>query len=1839
MRGMRLMAAIAILLVVIGSGIAAAQDETQSSGNDPLLSAAPDSEPAPEVVADRTATSQTFRLPNGGLQTRIYQTPINYKDEDGRWKPIEEEFEELPDGGLTNGANAFDVTLPEQLGAEPVRFVRDGQSVSYRLLGSTASLSSVEGNTASYKSQAGVTFDLESLSSGVKESIVLTDKTQSSSFDFELAVSSGLMPSVDDDGSLRVRDQQGKVIAVLPAPTVFDASGSSGPVSYSLTETKQGDWQLTVAVDKAWFNNSNRAWPVTIDPSVVIPKSSLDCSIGKLPAPNGTSSCSWTPGVTLDPVEYNPKEGATSRSLFTWDLSSIPSDASIYGATIGLYAPAAAENTSTVEMLRLTHQWGLKADWTRSQVFFGEEFWTTPGGDYSSGNKAEINTSERGSQAGWWNFSSPSLTDLVSGWFTKTIPNYGVLVKHADETKSECEKTGKCNRRYVAFHAGGYSTTEHPPYLEVNYYPKAPADSKVTSPADGTRSAKRFKLQSKWDHQGVTGVTFQYKTPTRWVDIPTAKVTDQDGQTVKWPLAIEGGAHESPPVYWDAVEALGPGYVTKGNIRAILFGAIGADGHTPAVEVELNRETGGTKDAATSVGPGTVNLLTGNFMVNRTDVSIPGFGSSLEFTRAHSSRDAASGSKSVLGPGWKPGAAVEAAGGAEWRSVKLETATVEEEGEVVSLGEYALLTDLEGYEYAFEKVEGKFLTPPELAGWVLTTSGSTFLLADPEGNTTTFENSSGGNEYLPVSVTQTGGVGNKTKMVYAIVGGNRRLEMIIAPSPGGWCSKENAKTAVGCRSLVFNYKAATTWGAPAELGDRLSTITYYGSPTSSSMSSWNVAQYAYNAEGRLIEQWDPRLAALKEAYSYTSGGQLATITPPGEEPWSFEYGTFEEETPAGRLIAVKRPSLMSEPAFAQTTISYGVPLSGSGAPYDMSPAAVGQWGQEDLPADATAIFPPDQVPSSPPASYSRASIYYLDAEGQQVNMATPSGAGTSAPSITTSEADEFGNVVRELGAQNRLRAMAAGSESVKRSHELETKRLFSVDGNEMHEEWGPLHEVRLESGETVNARLHTIVQYDEGWPGSGVKPHLPTRTTTGASIPGQGIDADQRVIETKYDWTLRQPTETIVDPQGLKLTTRVAYDKDSGLPTERSLPAKPGGGDAHTTKIIYYSSVSNPEDSACSNNPAWANLPCKVKPAAQPGTEGQPELLVTRYASYNQLGQPTETIESPGGKEATTRKTITTYDSAGRQKTTKQEGGGTALPKQETLYWSTTGRPKTKRFICEVECEGFDAQAVTTTYDTLGRATSYIDAEAKKSTVSYDLLGRPVSTYDTKGTQTMTYDATSGLLVSLADTAAGTFTASYDADGNLLERGLPNGLVAKTTYDEAGGPISLAYDKVTNCSSECTWLSFGTERSIYGQVLAQESNLSSQIYSYDKAGRLTSTKDTPAGAGCTTRSYGYDADSNRTAIVTRAPGVGGACATSGGTTQTYEYDAADRLIGSGIAYDSFGRVTSLPGVYAGGGTLSTTFYSNNLPATQSQGEITNSYKLDGALRPREMKVSGAKELTEVIHYAGEGDSPAWTARGTVWTRNITGIGGELAAIQDSVTGTSLQLTNLHGDIVATASLSQTATKPTATFEFDEFGNPKQSAAPRYGWLGGKQRGTELPSGVIQMGVRSYVPAVGRFISTDPVPGGSANAYDYANADPVNGLDLDGKKACGLTVKVSSRRHRIWANWHYGCSTSKTRGYPSPITIVKRNVKFERHTKGLKDEILYGKFETKREEEDRDPNGKSRNGRSLEESKSWRCGDIGRTYQIVVEVTVIYQMIGFEPKRVVHKEAAQAVCQR
>jgi RHS repeat-associated protein len=153
-----------------------------------------------------------------------------------------------------------------------------------------------------------------------------------------------------------------------------------------------------------------------------------------------------------------------------------------------------------------------------------------------------------------------------------------------------------------------------------------------------------------------------------------------------------------------------------------------------------------------------------------------------------------------------------------------------------------------------------------------------------------------------------------------------------------------------------------------------------------------------------------------------------------------------------------------------------------------------------------------------------------------------------------------------------------------------------------------------------------------------------------------------------------------------------------------------------------------------------------------------------------------------------------------------------------------------------------------------------------------------------------------------------------------------------------------------------------------------------------------------------------------------------------------------------------------------------------------------------------------KTLTD--YYDDASDETAWASTlkpdgTTVTKRYVDGIDGNLAATVADDGTVKLDLTNLHGDTVAT--IDPTATSIGNYHETTEYGLPRDpaTAADDYGWLGGKKRSSDDLGGLTLMGVRLYNPATGRFGSVDPIPGGNANAYTYPT-DPINGYDLTGK---------------------------------------------------------------------------------------------------------------------------------
>ncbi|MFA7266892.1 MAG: RHS repeat-associated core domain-containing protein [Candidatus Nanopelagicales bacterium] len=120
----------------------------------------------------------------------------------------------------------------------------------------------------------------------------------------------------------------------------------------------------------------------------------------------------------------------------------------------------------------------------------------------------------------------------------------------------------------------------------------------------------------------------------------------------------------------------------------------------------------------------------------------------------------------------------------------------------------------------------------------------------------------------------------------------------------------------------------------------------------------------------------------------------------------------------------------------------------------------------------------------------------------------------------------------------------------------------------------------------------------------------------------------------------------------------------------------------------------------------------------------------------------------------------------------------------------------------------------------------------------------------------------------------------------------------------------------------------------------------------------------------------------------------------------------------------------------------------------------------------------------------------------------------------------LNLTSLHGDVIASIPATDEVTYPTSFNDYTAFGAPiNRNTTPAtppapYGWEGANQRSNHAQTGIIMMGVRQYNPVTGTFLTQDPIPGGNANAYTYPT-DPLGGEDLSGMARRKKPVKQGS----------------------------------------------------------------------------------------------------------------------
>jgi RHS repeat-associated protein len=241
-----------------------------------------------------------------------------------------------------------------------------------------------------------------------------------------------------------------------------------------------------------------------------------------------------------------------------------------------------------------------------------------------------------------------------------------------------------------------------------------------------------------------------------------------------------------------------------------------------------------------------------------------------------------------------------------------------------------------------------------------------------------------------------------------------------------------------------------------------------------------------------------------------------------------------------------------------------------------------------------------------------------------------------------------------------------------------------------------------------------------------------------------------------------------------------------------------------------------------------------------------------------------------------------------------------------------------------------------------------------------------------------------------------------------------------------------------------------------------------QAFTYDKVGnRLTATTE----AGSATYAYAAAGSPRPHAVTSVSPGG------------TYEYDATGNMTarpGQRLEWDAEGRVSTIT-TAAGATTL--VYDADGSRLIRRTPESTTLY-LDG----QELNLNRASgTLTPTRYYSHAGK--------TVAVRT----GGKLHWLLADHQGTS-QL-SVEADTMAVRQQRQTP-----------FGGARGVPGDLPGerdFVGGTR---DVTTGLIHIGAREYDPALGRFISVDPVMGNEPqlmNAYAYSNNSPVTFSDPTG----------------------------------------------------------------------------------------------------------------------------------
>lgn len=421
-----------------------------------VVAVAPDVPAAEETAApEETAVPETADQPQEAEQTEADQTQEPAEAAAETDVPQQETAEELPllDDAAYTLVTSTAAARMENPGAKMRTFSKlaEKDKIQPQKIRSSVAFDNV---------MDGVSLLYQNYGYNVKESIIIEKPQEQYAYSFVLNLQ-GLTPTLEADGSVLLRGADGEPVYEIPAPYLADADGATSleDAAYKL-ERISGGYLLTVEADPEWMNAPERAYPVTLDPTILLHnKGNVLTTFIRSAWPGSVA-----PNSADQFVGYRANEGYDACNIYVQfaNLPEIPQNCVPISAQLAMYNAgfftsdgvgcAAPDGSLTVE----AHEWPAAVSDVSGLTWYLVHFGSTPVNeetiDYQKLSKKTL-----GEYVTW------DITRTVMQWYQKqnegdTSGGRGVLLEGID---------GSENYRVANLIGSGYH--DYSPYFAVYY--------------------------------------------------------------------------------------------------------------------------------------------------------------------------------------------------------------------------------------------------------------------------------------------------------------------------------------------------------------------------------------------------------------------------------------------------------------------------------------------------------------------------------------------------------------------------------------------------------------------------------------------------------------------------------------------------------------------------------------------------------------------------------------------------------------------------------------------------------------------------------------------------------------------------------------------------------------------------------------------------------------------------------------------------------------------------------------------------------------------------------------------------------------------------------------------------------------------------------------------------------------------------------------------------------------------------------------------------------------------------------------------------------------------------